>query len=334
MKKIILPFKSPILTTYPTLANPLSIFSNYEETYPWIMNNFIQLISWHKQFINYYDFFYKNCPLINYNTINKCLVKIGWDSLTKFIMDSIDNGFYVYLVVNTKYISAYGKYRSGPHDMMIYGYCKDKEIFYIADNFLNNIYAYQTCTFKELSASVNNLTEADETHLGYNHCIELISYRKNNTAIFDLGRVKESISDYLNSKPTEKWDTLPVIWTEGFEKHNFGISCYETIYLHLNFLRNNKTFDNGALQSFHLQWEHKKMMVRRIEFLNKNKLISDGTTYLNEYSKIADSALACRNLLIKYAMANKEGLLDNIIDRCKDIQLNEERILEKMLISI
>ena len=45
-------------------ANALSILLNYKSAYPWLMNNFIQLTSYDDYYLDFCDFWYRNCPLL------------------------------------------------------------------------------------------------------------------------------------------------------------------------------------------------------------------------------------------------------------------------------
>lgn len=105
MKKV-LPMCAPFTTTYPIEANVVSIMLSRTESFPWLMNSFIQLVCVDNTFVGYYDFNYKNCPYIDYQRIKSDLVSVN-NSLIPFILDSISKGYYIDLLVNTKCIYAY-----------------------------------------------------------------------------------------------------------------------------------------------------------------------------------------------------------------------------------
>ena len=44
MKKI-LPIKDPVISGFPVTGHMLSILQNYNEVWPWVLNNYIQLFS-------------------------------------------------------------------------------------------------------------------------------------------------------------------------------------------------------------------------------------------------------------------------------------------------
>lgn len=121
MKKI-LPMCEPFTTTYPIEANAVSIMLSHAESFPWLMNNFIQIGCVDNTFLGYYDFNYKNCPYIDYQRIKSDLV-ISNNSLISFVIDSISKGYYIDMLVNTKHIRAYKNLsKNYAHDAMIYGF--------------------------------------------------------------------------------------------------------------------------------------------------------------------------------------------------------------------
>lgn len=59
-----------------------------------------------------------------------------WDSFSRFCIDSIERGYYIFATINTTYISDYGW--SGRHQIFIHGYNYDTEMFLCSDFFGEN----------------------------------------------------------------------------------------------------------------------------------------------------------------------------------------------------
>ena len=142
-EKIILQLESPDINVYPIFANPLAIMQVHQETKEWILCNFIQLCS-NSEALNFYDFNYKFCPYLKIQRISKEYLQRMNIDVVKFIINSVAEGYYIYLLVRKKDIKAY-KYESEAsreqdgfvHDLLIYGYDISQELFYIADNFMD-----------------------------------------------------------------------------------------------------------------------------------------------------------------------------------------------------
>ena len=68
-----------------------------------------------------------------------------------------------------------------------------KNVFYIADNFLADKYSYGECTYSELLNSILFLGEKYERYLGFNGCIECISFNDDeyyNKYYYDLNTIR------------------------------------------------------------------------------------------------------------------------------------------------
>jgi hypothetical protein len=332
-----LPMTEPFIDTFSMHANGLSILLNYPDAYPWLMNNFIQIISWHKYLPDYYDFNLRNCPLLNYYSLDKMYLRTKWaDNIAGFMMDAIDNGFYLATIVMTGYISAYLGRENQAHGIFIFGYDLDKSEFYIADNFNFGKYAYKTCSFKEMEMAYSSISSEDEEKYPgpdqMKACIEMFSYRKNSDAVFQLSRMKESLTDYLHSRPTHHWYTATVKWvSETIDSHSFGFNGkYDAILDHLINFKHGK-IKQIDVRILHVIFEHKSTMVRRLKYLTENKLVHNGEHFLNIYAELEKDTLVCRNILLKSSITKKILNADDLIMKYKEIKASELGVLEKLI---
>jgi len=338
MNDVKLPVNYPITVTYPVDANAAMIISNRKEYAPWLFNSLIQLVSKNSdEPISYFDFHYRNCPLLYLQRINKNLINVqDFDNLKTFLTDAIDNGYYIYLIVNRKYIKAYRKGGNSRHDMLIYGYNREKDLLYIADAFKNGTYGFETCTFKELFDAVNNLSKADNDYMRFNNSIELLSLKdlwENEYAVL-ADRIKKSITDYLECKPTKYWYTQQLSWYHSTDRHLFGMDCYKLIYKELNNIIENRDITTTGWLSFNIMCEHKNIMLKRLKYMSDNGMLSDAQKVIDEYTTVAENALTCRNLIAKL-MFSKDGTLVNLVfDKYKQLEEQERVITEKVLKNI
>ncbi|NLM10170.1 MAG: BtrH N-terminal domain-containing protein [Clostridiaceae bacterium] len=328
-----LPTNYPITTTYPVDANAAMIISNQKEYNVWLLNSFIQIssrVSSHP--ITYFDFHYRNCPLLYLQKINKKLINTQeYDKLIYFLINAIDNGYYIYLIINRKYIKAYLTEKDSRHDMLIYGYNLDKYIFYIADTFQNGKYSFETCTFNELFEAVNNLSEEDNYYMGFNNSIELLSLKKYpEEALFNLRRVKESIIDYLECRPTKYWYTQQFNWHNPMNNHLLGLDCYKLIYKELEYIIENRVISHTGWLSFHVMWEHKNIMLKRLYYLNENKMLNNSQDVISEYHDIERKTLLYRNQIIKYAytVQKDDSIMKSLFKKYKEIEFCDRNIIE------
>lgn len=91
--------KYPPITSWTWHANLLSILSNYEETLPWIYNNYIQL--WSDTHGLFFDFWPKSniifdCPWLYNQTLKRETIAGMSTNLSQFFVDAIDLDNYIY----------------------------------------------------------------------------------------------------------------------------------------------------------------------------------------------------------------------------------------------
>ena len=146
MKKV-LPVKYPPITSFPYLANMLSIlWVNQERTLPWISDHFIQIYGSTNLGFDFYDnssAFYipaeSYCPFIHIQQIDRKVINHGLHIFSDYVEFLIDNDWYSCLCLDRYYLSCSAQYKKDHflHSTFIYGYDKEKEVVLIAD-FFNN----------------------------------------------------------------------------------------------------------------------------------------------------------------------------------------------------
>jgi hypothetical protein len=331
MPSKILPLAESFITTYPKDSNALSIVLQHKEAFGWLLNSFIQLMSYDNTYLDYYDFYYRNCPLLDRQRINKSMIAEKTDDMIYFLIDAINKEYYIYLPINTKYISVYQSKGDWAHDVFVYGYDNDNKIFYIADNFDHGKYGKATCTFEELENAIRFLSKEDFNYQGFRGCIELLSYKEEPRARLEPYRIKLSIEDYLESNPIRGWYVNELMWDEEeTRKRTFGIACYNTIYNHLEFVENKGYFGPGSNQAFFLMWEHKKTMTMRLKHLMNLRLLKEEDS-ISQYMKIEEQALIALSLKLKYTAKPERDNLNRIRHYYDTIKAAEEKVLTKLL---
>lgn len=239
-------------------------------------------------------------------------------NVVQFIINSISAGYYIYLLVRRNEIRAYKfeseerrKQDTFAHDMLVYGYDINQQVFYIADNFIDGKYSFQKCTFQELEAAINNIERNYEPRLGFKGNIELIEFYNEEPQVFNLQRVLDSFRDYISSNPTSLWNTMEFRNVYGEFKWYFGLQCYDYMLNRIGCMNINNIY----IQDFHLMWEHKKHLKRIISYLTEKNYISDKMA-MTKLDFIENQALIARNLVLKYSISGKESIKGDIISVC------------------
>lgn len=324
----LLDITTPDITSYSLYANPYAILQCHSETREWLLSNFIQLCS-NTQVLNFYDFNYKTCPLLDVQRIlTEQLETMGVDWIP-FIIQCLNQNRYVYLNVKRKYIDAYYAPNSSLqqsdeliHDILIYGYDIAQEIFYIADNFRNGKYSFAKCSFSALKNAIINVSPQDAIKTRFKGSIELITYTGENLPDLSVQRIYEALDDYYNCKPTGMWNIMEIRNYNRNRTWFFGLSCYEYMTKKVT----DSDFTKLSIQDFHLMWEHKKHLKRIIEYLLEKEYISD-SSHLEKINKIIKLALTARNLVLKAFMSEQPNIKERII-----ALYEQQKKIEKQLI--
>lgn len=329
-KKKILDIEMPDITTYPIYAHFCAIMQPHKETREWMLSNFLQICS-NLKVLNFYDFNYRYTPYLNVQRIGKSFLKECKINIIDFIIKSISNGFYVYLLVKKKYISAYelqtgflGKLNESVHNILVYGYDVQERDFYVADNFVHGKYAFLKCTFEEMENAVRYMRSEDEDQGGFGGTIELIEYRNGVCLDLSVRRIYEGLIDYYECKPTGMWNIMEI---RNFNRNRnwfFGQKCYE--YLEEQILKLNYY----PIQDYQLMWEHKKHFESVLEYLIGAKYIYDEST-VQIAKENADQALCARNLILKYNMTGDYSIKQRVIEHYKEIRQKESELFYKVI---
>lgn len=318
--KVILPLQQTFTNTFNLDADAVSILLNYDKSYPWLMNNFIQLSSWGDEYLGYYDFNYRNCPLIKYQRIMREVVDYTGMGFCDFVRAAIDRGYYVIVPVITTYISAYDYI--GMHEMLVYGY-EGKELFYIADHFSGGKYQKVVCSTAEFERATAQMTDRATWRNGFYGNFELLIVTKKSWAKLEPQRIKWSLEDYLESRPTSSWYVNVDKWDgEEFKNRVYGLDCYQTLFHHISLMEGGE-FRQSGVRAFYLQWEHKKIMCERIDYLKREFAISQ--ELCKQMKEIQDLAMKAKMLAFKFNIKRDITILKRMSEL--EVQMKEKEII-------
>ena len=332
--KVVLPVCNPYITTYPIFANPLSILQNYPITKPWLLSSFLLPVNNKYKALSFYDFNYKECPFLLVEKWKKDNFVSDKD-IIYFLKETVNRKAYPYFVVNTKEIDAYKREFYLKHDFFIYGYDDIKEIFYFSDNFKNGKYARGECTFKEVINSLKSLKKEDESYLGFNGCIELLSfiektelYEQSRTEI-SLNKIKDTLEAYCNGKNISQWSTQEYRFHYGEVNIFYGIECYDFLRENIQESENNPIH----LPSFYLIYDHKMHLFRVWQhLLNSGFLRKDDAAMFNDLNKLISISNMIINLVLKVYFSNdKKKVIVKILKYIDQLESLEKRVLPNLV---
>ena len=311
-KRNVIELAEPPVTTYPSVANILSLlWDRSEGVLPWLCDHFIQIIV-RPNHMNTYGDFYDHADLDNYFRIIYGIPGLGWmransecarfDVFTDYIEHEIDNGYCLEACLDRYYLSFTKNYEKEHfiHSTFIYGYDKGRKEVYIADFWSMGKYEKKVVRYDEINLSMNN---------DY-----LINLFKRHESKYELNKelMKKSFMDYYCSQDSFcKYEFSNQPYNKGVI---FGLEYYD--YMNNNLKRN----EYPDIRLYHLIYDHKILMRNRLDYLKKlNEYDYDVLQDLSERNEqMITEALELRNCSIRYCFDYSERIYEKILEKtCK-----------------
>lgn len=316
----------PPLTSFTMYAAPLSIIAHEAKAYDWIYSNF-NLLCCFKHDYKQLGIFYsplevrRYCPWIQYQKVEKEILKLNEKSLIHFLEEQINNNNGIYMYVNHKYFKQ--SELNIVHDLFIYGIDTYENKLYAADNCVGGYYSNIEISFQEMIAAYIN---DDSFEYSKRDSIELLSLIKDREYSFCLPQFRNEIIDSLHSRCSDPRNDVK-------DSMIFGLEVYDRVIEHINVI--SAEGPHIDIRAFYVLWEHKNLMQERIEFLLRNGYIQDKDEKLVKQIKLLVNDLKkMKNLAIKRIIIGNNKGLQELIILIRQIKENEELFLRNLLDSI
>jgi hypothetical protein len=284
-----LPIQYPIMTSYNNYATLCATISCMEDGNKWIYNNFSQLYAVNiaggnriifRDDINSFwkispqKFFHYHNPFFSeYTIIENFDLFFGLSDLVGIIKHSLDNGFYVNIMLAKCFIEGLDSWGKLYHDACVYGY--DDDCFFIAD-FIgpDGSYSFGRVSFAKLIESYRMYDEYKKYKNFHvpdftTHNRRLIMYKLENIQYaFDVPFLLQALNDYYTSQNTiDAYEFRKVNMQQNGGPLIYGMDLYEKVLLNWG--------DVFALRNICSFLDHKLIMAKRCRFLVENNYIND-----------------------------------------------------------
>lgn len=329
--KVVLPVKYPAITSWQWHATLFSILGEDENAKKWIYSNYIQLRCYNIPEYTSGDEILlcdmmpgssalKECPYLLFSLITKPQIESYCGDVIDFIVKTIDLGGYVYGAFDeARMISDVSVDYKFSHELFIYGYNMEEEVFYVGDFTFKDKYAYTTVTFDAVKRGFDVLS-AGEDHVfrdDYKGTRGLYVIQKNvDSKYYDIDPVliKRTLEEYLKGEDTKEHFRM---MRNRFDDTVFGVNVYDALKARVDkqLHREEPDFDIRAL---HIAYDHKVLMLDRLKYLMANEVIPFNQEMLDDYAVVVEDMLTARNLLVRISVTNEieaggriAGYLDN-----------------------
>lgn len=312
--------------------------------YPWFYENYVQLYYNPDKFLRFlnikevwFDFYggyteprrFLACRGIHLNDLEQV-------NILDFIKESIDSNCYLYTYIDEYYTRLQGK-NHFVHDIFVYGYDEENQKILVIGfdrkmNFTN--YGVDFNQFKTGFDNGVRMAKLTDQWKGANYCLVIEPKLEEDYRYeFEMDSLLAALSDYLNS--TNKYgrknphDTNYAIY-QG-ENNVYGINTYDQLIECIRHdLECSSSYERLDFRPFHLFYEHKRQMRKRMEFL--------GAALDAGYKpKLTDLITRCKNLeevfniirikSMKCVCDRDKQVLNEIISSLKTQKKNESDLL-------
>ncbi|MCP3781449.1 hypothetical protein [Paenibacillus sp. MZ03-122A] len=335
--KSILPVYNPPLLGFLRWPYTLSITMGYNETLPWFYTNFIQVKvnkNFHEKKSEFNFNFYRgerneftNNPFISTTSIDVDFLNGLNHDILSFLKYSIDSGYYVVMLVDEFFIPGKDSYlkENYPHHIFIYGYDFEKKVLFLT-GFSHGVYGHNEINFYDFINSYKSIINMYNNNLTPKDNIYLMKFNSNHSYNFSEEVFKDEILSYYYSK--SHTDSLNYINADN----EYGLKTYKHLIYYYSLLSEEVEInDFGKIRSLHILWEHKNMMVKRLEYLSENGHLNNVELTIMNYKKMANKAIILRNLILKSNVHVEKSVYIKVINGLRDLELIESEALGKVL---
>ena len=274
--------------------------------------------------------------LDGYTTPQLDVVKSFWDDNPNFkkkwydmyflngytniiIKNLVDAGYYVYFTdIDDYYVrgkSWYNK-RHFTHDGCVCGYDDEAKTFCIYAYDENWIYRKFWTPQKDFNKG--RVAEFKKDNQGIICGIK----PKEDKIEFNPQRALANIEIYLKN--------TPVPFRKGDSNTRYGIVVHDYISKYLDKLYDGSIpYEKLDWRIFRLIWEHKKVMLERIEMIEKHLQMDN--TISNAYKTVVRDADNCRMLYASYHMKQRNSILPTIQSKLLSLKTQEEMLLTELI---
>ncbi len=341
--KVVLPVKYPAITSWQWHATLFSILGEDENAKKWIYSNYIQLRCYNIPEYTSGDEILlcdmmpgssalKECPYLLFSLITKPQIESYCGDVIDFIVKTIDLGGYVYGAFDeARMISNVSVDYKFSHELFIYGYNMEEEVFYVGDFTFKDKYAYTTVTFDAVKRGFDVLS-AGEDHVfrdDYKGTRGLYVIQKNvDSKYYDIDPVliKRTLEEYLKGEDTKEHFRM---MRNRFDDTVFGVNVYEALKTRVD-KQLHKEEPDFDIRALHIAYDHKVLMLDRLKYLMANEVIPFNQEMLDDYAVVVEDMLTARNLLVRISVTNEIEAGGRIAGYLDDAREKETAILRKV----
>lgn len=284
--KTVLPFSEPIINHTPATNCITGILNTYGKNLKQLVyEHYIQVYYGEKDSVNYEDIY----SFVNWNGLET--LRENWSQLSKAqlqskIIDNINKGYYIFLGIDSFYVSRYKTYnvQHRAHDILILGYDLTRNAFMCADFFDFDRYQNLDCDANEI---VDGIFEYRHTPISaresFTDLASLIKPKPEEVPPIDINKISLGIRSFL---------------CEDFNNNNYrkhGIGVFDFLYRVFDEYYNCRSLPYKPTNIAQFLITHLFTMKDRYHYLCDNKILVNDTTISNTFETLCITVQFLKN---------------------------------------
>lgn len=335
-----LEYNAPIkydLMLYMEMEALLSNIKTCESAQNWYMAKYIQFYCLRANKIpKYKKTFYKNVhisqprnPFIQMKITSSFFYSPS--IIVDYVINQITQRRYVKIQLDHFYLREYKAYNNEHiyHTEFIYGYDLEEKTFNVIGSSNLNMGGFERkkITFADFVKAYESTKKIKPFKT-----ITSMAILEDKIYHFNPKRCCEGLESYVNSK--QKILNRIVALNDRHSKHNvYGINAYNELINILKDEFNNDTFSFDSIKYLQAFADHKKIMLQRIEYLEKERYITKEQFDMiyEDYKSIVEEFNIIINLYIKLFLASSKNNAVKILSKLEQVSQKEKEILNLLL---
>ncbi|MDR0920448.1 MAG: hypothetical protein LBM93_14575 [Oscillospiraceae bacterium] len=328
--KKMLKLNKPMIYCHTVIGAMSSIAE--EKDLGWIFSNFTQIMyndDWREFIFDDQNRLLETCPFIQMNSVMFEKSEFNSQLFIDRITYMIDNDCYAFLFLDRKILSINDSHFA--HTTLISGYDKDKKVFYLNDNYDQGRFItieMDMETTAEAFRSAWTYTSADENYCDRSEVypflrnVSMLKYNTNVSISMDIDNFYRQLKCFINAES--------IFLFCDRKKAHFGFNVYQLI---IDILHERCDFPLET-KDFHVLYEHKLVMKKRIEYMISSGFLPSDKGYLEISDRICDEFMAIRNLYLKSMIGeakSKNNIIEKICERLRDSQKIEIKFYNNLI---
>lgn len=331
-KKQLIIKADPLLRTNSDYAHLSLIIQEDERSKRWLYNHFIQLFLKPWEPDNPLRFFYQDGfgdnwyalnPCVDYQILTRASVRSRGREVIDFFVSELDTGYCIRAYLNEFYVPERESFNRQylPHPALISGYDLEEQTFDLCGFAEQGYFKMTRIPFEAFLKAFFSYEEADNYRLDH---ILLMKVKSEKVAVLDIDVVLEQLEDYVSGRNS----------SERYRIYNEPVDALYgvDIYLGLIGLLYSRTAPDQAmnLKPFYLLWEHKTLMLRRLEMLDEHG-VPGMESLARSYRSVESKVQKARNIYFKFTLTHDPFILPEIVELLIEVQHLEASLLTRAI---